>query len=83
MNSPFSDEEVFEAVNNILDGKIKDYITKDGGDIKLVKVDDSKIYVQLSGACVGCTGSSSTLKHVVEKEIKRMIHPALIVEQVQ
>lgn len=82
MNIPFSNEELFEAVNNILDGKIKDYIKKDGGDIELIKVDNAIIYVRLSGACVGCAGSSSTLKYVVEKEIKRMIHPELIVEQV-
>ena len=82
MQIPFSDEELFEAITNMLNGKIREYINKDGGDIELVKVDSATVYVKLTGACVGCSGSTSTLKYVVEKEIKKMIHPDLIVKQV-
>jgi Fe-S cluster biogenesis protein NfuA len=83
MNIPFSDEELFEAVTNILNGKITDYIKKDGGDIVLVKVQNSIIYVKLQGACVGCAGSTSTVKNIIQKEICRLIHPDLIVEQIK
>jgi len=82
MNIPFSDDELFEAITNILDDKIRTYIKNDGGDIDLIKVNDGIVYVKLKGACVGCAGSTTTIKNVIEKEIKRMIHPNLIVQQV-
>jgi NifU-like protein len=82
-NIPFSDKELFEAIGNILDGKISGYIKNDGGDIKLLKVENAVVYVQLLGACVGCSKSNSTIKNVIEKEIRRMIHPDISVEEVK
>jgi Fe-S cluster biogenesis protein NfuA len=52
-------------------------LAADGGAIALLKIKDGKIYVQLQGACVGCAASGSTLKFVVEKNLKEMIHPDL------
>jgi len=40
---------------------------------------DAKVYVQLLGSCVGCAASSSTLKFIVEKELKTAIHPELVI----
>jgi Fe-S cluster biogenesis protein NfuA len=83
MNIPFNDDELFEAITNILNDKIATYIKNDGGDIELIKVQDAIVYVKLKGACVGCAGSTSTIKNVVEKELCRLIHPNLKVEQVK
>jgi len=57
-------------------------MAKDGGAIKLLQIKDAKIYVQLQGACVGCAASSSTLKFIVEKELRTAIHPDLIIVNV-
>ncbi len=40
-------------------------------------IKNGKVFVQLQGACVGCSASGSTLKYVVEKELKAAIHPEL------
>ena len=74
---PFTDEELQQPVQNIIDTKVAPIIKRDGGDIKLLKIEDGKVYVQLRGACVGCASSSTTLKFTVEKEIKAMIHPEI------
>jgi Fe-S cluster biogenesis protein NfuA len=74
---PFSDEELQVPVQNIIDTKVAPIIKKDGGDIKLLKIKDGKVFVQLRGACIGCASSSTTLKFTVEKEIKAMIHPEI------
>ena len=44
----------------------------DGGDIKLLSVENDKIVkVQLQGACVGCSVNQMTLKSGVEMTIKK------------
>ena len=81
MQLPFSNEEILEAVNYTLDGKINEYIHSHGGNIKILRVENEKVFVKLEGSCSGCSSSAGTLKNLIEKEIKRMIHPDLIVEQ--
>lgn len=52
--------------------EIRPFLQNDGGDIKLLSVEDEKIVrVQLQGACVGCTVNQMTLKSGVEMTIKK------------
>lgn len=74
---PFSDEDLKEPVSKIVNDKISPMLARDGGAIKLMGIKDGKIYVQLQGACVGCSASGSTLKFIVEKELRTWIHPEL------
>ncbi len=80
---PFSDEDLLPAVKNIIDNKIAPMLAQDGGAMALLDVKGGKVYVQLQGACVGCSASGSTLKYVVEKELKAAIHPELIILNVE
>jgi Fe-S cluster biogenesis protein NfuA len=77
MTMPFTDEDLQQPVGNIITEKIAPMLAKDGGAIELKQIQDGKIYVQLQGACVGCAASGSTLKFIVEKELKEAIHPDL------
>lgn len=74
---PFSDEDLKPAVKSIVDQKISPMLAVDGGAMQLIDVINQKVYIQLQGACVGCSASGSTLKFVVEKELKAAIHPDL------
>lgn len=74
---PFSDEDLQQPVDNIIKDKIAPMLARDGGAISLVAIKDGKVYIQLQGACVGCAASGSTLKFIVEKELKALIHPEL------
>ena len=52
--------------------EIRPFLQNDGGDIKLLSVEDEKIVrVQLQGACVGCTVNQMTLRSGVEMTIKK------------
>ena len=54
--------------------KIRPYLQRDGGDIKLVSVsNDGIVRVKLTGACKGCPMAAITLKNSVEANIKREI----------
>ena len=74
---PFSDEDLLDPVKSIIDNKIANMVRKDGGDIELITVKNATVFVQLKGSCVGCSSSSTTLKYVVEKELKDAIHPEI------
>jgi len=75
---PFSDEDLLDPVKNIISKKISPMLARDGGAIELLlEIKNAKVYVQLKGACVGRSASGSTLKYVVEKELKSAIHPDL------
>lgn len=79
---PFTDEDLQEPVKNIISNKISPMLARDGGSIKLLDIKNAKIYIQLQGACVGCSASGSTLKFIVEKELKSSIHPNLTIVNV-
>ena len=48
----------------------------------MILLKDGKVFVQLKGACVGCAASGSTLKYIVEKNLKEFIHPEIAVVNV-
>lgn len=72
----FSDEELVDPVKNAIE-KIRPSLALDGGDIVFLAVKNSKVYIQLRGACVGCASSGTTLKYGVERELRIRIHPEL------
>ncbi|BAK72525.1 MAG: NifU family protein [Arcobacter sp.] len=74
---PFTDEDLLTPVSSIIENKIAPMLARDGGAIKLLDIKNARIFVQLQGSCVGCSASGSTLKFIVEKELKSAIHPDL------
>jgi Fe-S cluster biogenesis protein NfuA len=63
---------VREDVEKALE-KIRGALQRDGGDIELVEIKDSVVYVRLKGACGSCPMSTLTLKNWVETNLKRDI----------
>jgi len=61
-----------EKVEEVL-AKIRVGLQRDGGDIELVDVKDSVVYVKLKGACGTCPMSTITLKNWVEANLKKEI----------
>ncbi len=52
--------------------EIRPFLNSDGGDIRLVSIEDEKhLKVQFEGACTSCSLSMSTLKAGVETTIKK------------
>lgn len=78
---PFSDEELFPVVAEVIE-KVRPSLALDGGDIKLLAVREGKVLVQLQGACVGCASSGTTLKYGVERQLRMDIHPEIVVVNV-
>ena len=73
---PFTDEELYQAVDNNLH-KVSAYVSSHGGNIHLLGVKDAIIYIELGGTCHGCSMSLMTTKMVVRRELRELIHPEL------
>ena len=72
---PFSDEDLQAPVSSIIKNKIAPMLARDGGAIELLDIRNARVFVQLKGACVGCSASGSTLKYIVEKiESDKTLH---------
>jgi Fe-S cluster biogenesis protein NfuA len=61
-------EKVLEALDKIREG-----LKREGGDIELIDVKGSIVYVKLIGACSTCPMSSLTMKNWVEKTLKQEV----------
>lgn len=63
-----------DKVMAVLD-KIRPALQADGGNVKLVEVDEDNgiVKVELQGACAGCPMSTMTLKQGIERIMKQEI----------
>jgi Fe-S cluster biogenesis protein NfuA len=61
MDSATIEKQVKEILH-----KVRPYLQRDGGDIKYIKYEDGIVYVEMMGACVGCSALDSTLKDGIE-----------------
>lgn len=65
-------EELLERIDGAITN-IRPYLEADGGDVRVVDIDDDFIvYVELLGACEACPMSPMTMKAGIEEAIKRV-----------
>ena len=77
----FLDEDIYAAVENYLP-TVSEYVNSHGGGIELLGAKDGRVYITLTGACGGCSMSLMTTKMVVQKKLRELIHPELVVVNV-
>ncbi len=65
--------EIAERVRSVLDGQVNPAIAAHGGMIDLVDVQDTEVFVRMSGGCQGCALSRMTLRQGVEKMLRQAI----------
>ncbi|MBU2916290.1 MULTISPECIES: NifU family protein [Reichenbachiella] len=65
-------EELLVRINQAI-ANIRPYLEADGGDVRVLDVDDDfVVHVELLGACESCPMSPMTMKAGIEEAIKRM-----------
>jgi Fe/S biogenesis protein NfuA len=60
-------------VQKVLDDHINPGIAAHGGHVRLIDVEDGRVYVQLGGGCQGCGMVDVTLKQGIEEMLRREI----------
>ena len=63
-------QETLENVEKALE-EIRPFLMSDGGNIKLLSIEDEIVKIQLEGACISCSVNQMTLKNGVEATIKK------------
>lgn len=64
-------QELTDNIEKALE-EIRPFLNSDGGDIKLVSIEEGKhVKVRFEGACIACGVNQSTLKAGVETTIKK------------
>jgi Fe-S cluster biogenesis protein NfuA len=74
---------LFDRVADAIE-QIRPHIQADGGDVRLVEVEDSSIaIIELSGACVGCPMSQITIRHGIEGTLRVLVPEIMGVDVVE
>ena len=73
--------EIEERVNRALD-QVRPMIAADGGDVWLNRVEGDTAYVQMLGACGGCSAAHLTLKNGIEAVVREFVPEITTVESI-
>jgi Fe-S cluster biogenesis protein NfuA len=77
MEAPTLRDRVDAALEGVRPG-----IRADGGDVWLIRVDEPVAFVQMVGACGGCSMVAETLKGAIERAVRDSCPEIERVEQV-
>ena len=75
------EKELSDRIENALDN-IRPYLEADGGNVKVLKLEEDTLYLELLGNCGSCPMSTMTLKAGVEEAIIRAVPQVKKVEAV-
>ena len=62
--------ELFRRIRQIFETKINPGVGAHGGQVELVDVKGTSIYIRMSGGCLGCGAAGITLKQGIERTIR-------------
>jgi Fe/S biogenesis protein NfuA len=80
--APAPDGPLAERVRHVLETEINPAIASHGGAITLVGVEDTDIYVEMSGGCQGCAMSRMTLRQGVERMVRQAVPEVSVIHDV-
>jgi NifU-like protein len=72
-----------KLIEETIGREIAPALKADGGDLDLIDIDGSKVYVALRGKCSFCPSSEVTLKQYVESKLKEFVSDDIEVEEVR
>jgi Fe/S biogenesis protein NfuA len=65
--------EIADRVRSVLDTQVNPAIAAHGGMISLVDVEETDVFVEMSGGCQGCALSRMTLRQGVERMLREAV----------
>ena len=75
-----TDTDMAAAVQNLIEGEVRDAIRQDGGDIAFEGLVGHTVRVRMGALCSICPSGPRTVKHYVERTLQERISPDLVVE---
>ena len=65
--------ELAEKIKDVLNAQVNPAVSAHGGEIVLVDVKGTEIFIEMAGGCQGCALSRMTLKQGVERMVRQAI----------
>lgn len=62
---------MLHLVEQILDEQIRPALAQHGGNVEIIDIDNSILFIKFFGGCQGCSSSKATLKGGIERVIKQ------------
>lgn len=62
-----------ERVRQVIETQVNPGVAMHGGRVQLVDVQESKVFVQMSGGCQGCGMATVTLKQGIERMLRQAV----------
>lgn len=62
---------MLHLVEQVLDEQIRPALAQHGGNVEVVDLDNSTLFIKFFGGCQGCSSSKATLKGGIERVIKQ------------
>jgi NifU-like protein len=62
-----------KEVERVMDQYVRPQLQHDGGDLEIVDIKDTLVYIRFQGACADCIGADRTLKLMVEQALKDQV----------
>ena len=72
-----------QMIQKVIDEEIRPSLQADGGDLELVDVDGTTVYVSFRGKCINCPSSQVTLQDGIEAKLREMVDPEIRVVEVE
>ena len=72
-----------QMIQKVIDEEIRPSLQADGGDVELVDVDGTTVYVSFRGQCINCPSSQVTLQDGIEAKLREMVDPEIRVVEVE
>lgn len=65
-------EDIADVVEQLLETHINPALASHGGFVRLVKVENQDVFIEMGGGCQGCAASKMTMKNGVEAAIREV-----------
>ncbi len=72
-----------QMIQKVIDEEIRPSLQADGGDVELVDVDGTTVYVSFRGKCINCPSSQVTLQDGIEAKLRELVDPEIRVVEVE
>ena len=82
VSQPLSPFQFAKKIEKLIVEYIRPMLQMDGGNLELIDIKDTTVYLELHGACATCAGAGQTLKHLIERTMREQIDDNIRVVQV-
>ncbi len=65
-------DEAERAIRDLLETQINPSLASHGGFVKLLKIEDRDVFVEMGGGCQGCASARATMRYGVEGAIRKV-----------